>query len=169
MRVLYIAHYGDGSTSRMRGEILKTLLQPAEFRVADTDVPVAGTNRLSRSLGWRWYKGLLITNVGKYLLPFVEDQKPYDVIWVDKGVFIRPALLSILKAKAGTLIHYTPDTAFAYNRSKLFFEGIDLYDYCITTKSFEVAAYEQQGAKKVLFCTQGYDPAVHHPYHDFSE
>lgn len=169
MRVLYIGHYGYGSTSRMRGEILKTLLQADAFTVIDIDIPVNATPRFYRSLGWRCYIGPLISNINRCVLSVIEHGELFDVIWIDKGVYIRPRILSRLKAKSSKLIHYTPDTAFRYNRSKLFFDGIHLYDYCITTKSFEIETYSSRGAKEILFCTQGYDPGIHHPYHDFSE
>jgi spore maturation protein CgeB len=83
-------------------------------------------------------------------------------------VFIKPAIIKRLRAQSEKLVHFTPDPAFAYHRSRLFFEALPLYDYCITTKSFELAEYRKAGIK-TIFCTQGYDPLIHRPYHNFKE
>ena len=158
-----------GCTTRMRGEYLQELLMPAEFFVVNTDIPIYNTPRLSRSFGWRYYRGPLINNVNKYITRELKEQGDFDIIWIDKGVFIDPVLLAGIKKKRTILIHFTPDTAFAGNQSKLFEEALPLYDYCITTKSFELDNYKKAGAHEVLYCTQGYDPKLHRIYNDFSE
>jgi spore maturation protein CgeB len=163
MNVLYIGHFEQGSTSRMRGEYLRKLLQPDKFIVADISVPLKSTNKVFRSVGWRFYKGPLISNVNAFCQESQKQEERFDLIWIDKGVFLRPSLIQHLKNKTGKLIHYTPDTAFTYNRSKLFYAALPNFDYCITTKSFELEAYRKAGAKNVLFCTQGYDPGIHRP------
>jgi len=165
MRVLYIGQYEQGSTSRMRGENLKSILKPAVFEVIDINEPIYTTNRFIRSLGWRWHKGPLVGKVMKFIEKKVDGH--YDLLWVDKGVFIGPELVDMIDAKVKA--HYTPDTAVVFNKSDYFFRSIPRYDYCITTKSFEMGAYEQKGARNILFCTQGYDPRFHRPYLPFEE
>jgi hypothetical protein len=73
--------------------------------------------------------------------------------------------LKKVKTTKNKLVHFTPDTAFTYNNSRLFRQGIPFYDYCITTKSFEVDSYKTSGVKEVIFCTQGYDDKIHFPRH----
>lgn len=165
MKVVYIGQYGEGSTSRMRGERLRELLSPASFQVIDLDRPLHAHSRLVRSIGWRLHAGPLITAVNRYIRK--EAGGDYDLCWVDKGNFITPATLRAIKT--GRLVHYTPDTAIVYNRSRHFFDSIPLYDYCITTKSFEVEGYCNRGVRNLLFCTQGYDPQIHRPYTPFDE
>jgi spore maturation protein CgeB len=165
MRVLYIGQYGAGSTSRMRGESLQRLLGTASFEVIDIDEPIYRTNRLFRSFGWRYKSGPLIGNIEAYIKGRMNGN--YDLVWIDKGIFLGAGLVSAMKADIK--VHYTPDTAIIFNQSRLFFESIPLYDWCITTKSFEIEAFRKKGARKVLFCTQGYDTNVHHPYHAFHE
>jgi len=77
--------------------------------------------------------------------------------------------MAFLKNKHNRVVHYTPDTAFSYNRSSLFFGSLPYYDYCVTTKSFELDAYRAAGATGLIYCTQGYDPAIHKSYHGFAE
>ncbi|MEP7278878.1 MAG: glycosyltransferase [Bacteroidota bacterium] len=169
MRVLYIGHYMPGCTTRMRGAYLQDLLKPAAFFVVNTDIPIYSTPRLFRSFGWRYYRGPLVANVNTYIRSELKDQPDFDIVWIDKGVFIEPGLLADLKKSNTLLVHFTPDTAFRGNRSKLFNRALPLYDYCITTKSFELDDYKKAGAHKILYCTQGYDPQLHKPYHDFAE
>jgi spore maturation protein CgeB len=161
MKVVYIGQYGAGSTSGMRGEHLRKLLQPEKFIVANISDPDMSTNRIFRSIGWNYFKGPLIRNINAYCYNLLAHENDIDLVWVDKGVFITPGLIKMLRDRTSKLIHYTPDTAFLLNRSPLFLKAIQDYDFCITTKSFEMDDYKKAGAKNILFCTQGYDPDIH--------
>lgn len=161
MKVLYIGHYEAGSTSGMRGEYLRKLLQPQKFVIADVSIPLGQINKIFRSIGWRYYKGPLINKITSFCNKLQEQEDGYDMVWIDKGVFLKPSLIQKLRKKTGKLIHYTPDTAFTHNRSNLFYAALPYYDFCITTKSFELEDYKKAGAKQTIFCTQGYDPNVH--------
>ena len=169
MDILYIGHYSNGSTSRMRGEYLKELLPVKKFTLVNVDVPLYQTNRVFRSIGWHFRKGPLITKFNAYLLSVIKDKWKYDLVWVDKGVFIKPEIIQKLASHSKMLVHFTPDPAFTYHKSKLFFEAIKYYDYCITSKLFEIESYYKQGAKNVITCTQGYHPDIHKPYYSFEE
>lgn len=169
MRVLYIGQYGNGSTSQMRGEHLKALLNAVTFKVINIDVPNATTNRVSRSIGWRFKTGPLIKNINQYISSELQHENEFDLVWVDKGVFIRPEIISKLKTNTNLVVHYTPDPAFYYHRSKLFYAALPNYDFCVSTKTFETENYKRCGAKAILQTTQGYDPLIHRPFHSFSE
>lgn len=152
----------------MRGECLKQLLQDYEFLIVNTDVPINATPKLLRSIGWRYKRGPLIRNINNYITRELNGNYSYDLVWIDKGVFIDPEIVHTIGKNSRKLVHFTPDPAFTYHRSKLFYEALSLYDYCITTKSFEIESYKKYGVK-TIFCTQGYDPAIHKPYHNFRE
>ena len=152
----------------MRGEYLRQILGGSDFKVINTDVPMEKTGRLSKSLAWRYKIGPFISNINNYIVDSLQGDFNYDLVWIDKGVFIKPSVIAELKKNSGILVHFTPDPAFSYHRSKLFFEALPLYDVCITTKSFEVDNYQSYGVRTIL-CTQGYDPALHKPYHKFEE
>lgn len=168
MKVLYIGYYNEGSTARMRGEYLKELIPDATFKIINIDIPLANTPRMLRSLGWRFKIGPLISNINSYILNALKGDFKYDLVWIDKGVFIQPGVVERLKKDSKKLVHFTPDPAFTYHRSNLFYKALPFYDYCITTKSFEIENYNQFGVK-TIFCTQGYDPQLHKPYHSLSE
>lgn len=167
--VFYIGQYSEGATSKMRGEYLRELIQPNLFKVINIDIPQLGVNRIVRSIGWRFKMGPLISKINKYVEKELQASQPNDLIWVDKGVFLDPDLLLQLKVDKKFLVHYTPDTAFYFNRSDLFRKALPYYNFCITTKSFEVEEYKRSGSQNVLQATQGYDPSIHRPCYSFNE
>lgn len=151
----------------MRGEYIRSLLPDVQFSVINTDIPLYRTPHLFRSIGWRYKIGPLINNINDFILKNINADN-YDLVWIDKGVFIKPSVVQLLKSRSKQIVHFTPDPAFAYHRSRLFFESLPLYDHCITTKYFEIKKYQQHGVKTIL-STQGYDPFLHKPYHSFYE
>ena len=168
MKVLYLAIYSEGSTSKMRGEYLKKMLDPNLFKVIDSQYAQKGLSRLVLSLGWRFKIGPMIKKINQYIESELNGDYAFDLVWIDKGVFILPEIVGKLKKFSKKLVHFTPDPAFMYHRSDLFYKALPFYDFCITTKKFEVSCYESYGVRTLL-TTQGFDPKVHRPQHDFHE
>ncbi len=167
--LLFIGPCEYGSTSRMRYNIFSEILN-VEIELIDTSDVISSTNRILRSIGWRYKVGPLISGINKLINNVINsNQKNYDVIWIEKGVFIKPDTIRSLKKKTFRLIHYTPDPAFYYHQSRFFNRALSLYDFTITTKSFEIDLYKQKTEKRVIFCTQGYDVKVHKPHYSFDE
>ncbi len=169
MRALFIGPYSKGSTSTMRINYIIALLKISRAELIDIEVPFFCTNRIFRSIGSRWKIGPLMSAVSNYVKKQIDLEDMYDLVWVDKGVYVSPNIIKGLRGRTKFLIHYTPDPAFTFHRSRYFFKAIQYYDFCITTKSFEIEAYNESGARKMIYCTQGYDKAIHHPYHTFKE
>ncbi|WP_178983481.1 CgeB family protein [Winogradskyella helgolandensis] len=169
MKVLYIGQFSEGTTSKMRADTINKLLRPKIFEVIDTHIPFFKTKKFFRSIGFRYKIGPLISTVNSFIIKNLKTSN-YDLIWVDKGVFITPKTIKILKERTAKIIHFTPDMAFYANRSLLFNKSIKYYDYLITTKSRELNFYKNYVAKeKVLLTTQGFDKRIHKPYHTFEE
>jgi spore maturation protein CgeB len=168
MKILYIAPYSEGSTSKMRGESLKKILKPELFVVINTQEPIDTTARLFRSIGWRYKFGPLVERINSFILERVDPAEHFDLTWIDKGVFIKPSVIGFLRKQSDKLIHFTPDPAFTYHQSALFNKSLHMYDHCITTKSYEIEHYRKFG-KDPIVCTQGYDPTLHKPYHQTNE
>lgn len=162
MKILYIGQYSEGTTSRMRAETLKTILNPKEFEVIDIHIPFYQTNPILRSLGFRYKKGPLIRKINQYVIASIQ-QEYYDLVWVDKAVFIHPKTTKLLKSKTKKLVHFTPDPAFTFHKSTYFIRSLTLYDYVVTTKSYELNHYKKATNAKLLFATQGYDKNLHLP------
>ena len=168
-RVAYIGIYTDGTTSKMRADILRSLLMEWEFRVIDTDVSKRSMSRLWQSIGFRYKRGPLIGKVNQYVLDNIGN-KHYDLIWVDKAIYLTRATTQRLHSLAGKLVHFTPDPAFTFHKSHLFYQSLPLYDCAVTTKRFELPHFQRfLAADHVLYATQGFDRDIHHPMSEFRD
>jgi spore maturation protein CgeB len=169
MKFLYIGQYSEGTTSKMRADLLKRILPGSDFKIIDTHIPFYATPSWSRSLGFRYKKGPLIRRVNRYILENI-GKEVYDFIWVDKAVFITGETTGILRQHAAKLVHFTPDPAFTFHQSSHFVKSLPLYDYAVTSKSYELARYREiLGEEKVLITTQGFDKELHRSCHFFNE
>lgn len=91
----------------------------------------------------------------------------YDVVWIDKGVFVSKKTLITIKElnPSIVIIGYSPDNmAERHNQSQHFIESLPYYDYYITTKSYIVDDLKGMGAKNVIFVNNAYEETFHHPY-----
>lgn len=157
MKIVYIGDLTPGTTSKSRYDAICQLF---DFEIIGIDIslPMLNTNRLFRSIGWRFQIGPLISRINRSLEKNISSC--YDLIWIDKGNFIRKETLKKLRQRTRQLIHYTPDVAFVRYNSRLFKNNIAFYDICYTTKSFELDLYHKNGCKNVVFCTQGFDASM---------
>lgn len=158
----------EGSTSLMRYKSLVQILKNTHLiEMVNIQSEIDSTPRLLRSLGWRYKIGPLIKKINYLILPYLLQSDNLDFVWIDKGVFIKPKTLKHLKEKTCKLIHFTPDPAFLYHKSNLFYRGLKYYSHVITTKSFELEMYRQKTNARLLYCTQGYDESLHYPKVEF--
>lgn len=169
MKVIYVGQCEFGSTSRMRFDKLSKLLN-VEIELIDLSPKILSCPKIFRSLGWRFKIGPMIYNINILVRSYINtSKKSYDLIWVDKGVFLSPKTIELLRSRTRKFIHFTPDPAFLYHKSRFFSKTVGLYDNCITTKSYEVDFYLKSGCKDIILCTQGYDDTIHKPYCDFHD
>lgn len=170
MKVLYIGQYQNGSTSKMRADVLKSILKTELFKVINTTIPYNSHNRIVKSIGFRYKKGPVISSVNKYITEQIGDTD-FDLIWVDKGIYITEATTKILKESSIKLVHYTPDPAFTFHQSKHFYNSIKYYDVLLTTKKYELDAYKSVlDNKQVLkYVTQGFDKELHKVIKQFKD
>lgn len=161
---LSIGIHSCGSTSLMRTLKIKKILSDWEIDTIDTDIPTKQACRISQSIGFRYKCGPLISKVNKYVLDNLKDLH-YDLIWVDKAIYLTKETTQVLRDHTDKIVHFTPDPAFTFHKSKLFYKSMPLYDYVITTKSYEMNDYIRVmgSVDKVLYVTQGYDKDLHRP------
>lgn len=168
-KVLYIGLYSKGTTTRQRGEILRSILSDFEFEVIDTTIPFKQTPRIPRSIGFRYKFGPLISNTNKYIVANIAAER-YDLIWIDKGVFIQEKTTALLRQKCQKLVYFTPDTSYYKNYSWHFEKSIKHFDCVVYTKSYEDHFYSSRIRPEGRFLTtQGFDKNIHKPYHKFDE
>lgn len=95
------------------------------------------------------------------------NKRVYDIVWIDKGIKIKPeTLLYIKKTQPETIIlSYSPDNmVLRHNQSQQYIESVPLYDYIVTTKSYILDDLKALGAKNVIFVNNAYEKKFHHVY-----
>ena len=86
------------------------------------------------------------------------------MIWVDKGLSITSATLKKVKELSPNtqLIHYSPDDMLNPDNQTIdYLSNIPIYDYHVTTKSYNVSELKELGAKNVVFVNNAFEPTVH--------
>jgi spore maturation protein CgeB len=161
--VIYCGVLGEGETSRMRFEALRRCGHCVEGVDTSTGLPRTKilVSRVARKAGWvpDW------SSANSRLLARSIALKP-DIIWIDKGLSIRPSTLRRIKALDSKvqLIHYSPDDmSGTHNRSRQYRSSVPVYDLHVTTKSFNVGELRAEGARDVLFLNNAYCPETHRP------
>lgn len=162
-RAVYVGILTEGTTSRMRAEVLRKLTPDWEWTWVDTDEPMRMGTRCWRTLACRLGLGPAVARINSYVRKWLRVSK-FELGWVDKGVFLHGATIDELRARTRRLVHFTPDTAYYMNRSRHFDRSLGLYDLLVTTKSFELKEYRRRVAsERVMLTTQGYDAGTHYP------
>jgi len=168
-RVLYIGQSRPGTTSYSRGNCLRELLPGSEFAYIDTLTPFYDTSKIFRSIGFRWKWGPLIRRLNRYVLKQMGNNL-YDLVWVDKAVFLTETTTKLIRQRTKKLVHFTPDPAFTFHLSKHFERSLSDYDLLVTTKHYEVEMYASRvGEERTLLVTQGYDPSMHYSRKSFAD
>ena len=117
--------------------------------------------RIARKAGW----AIDTAGANRAVLE-VAKQRQLDVVWVDKGLTIRPQTLIRLRTMVPgvQLVHYSlDDMSGKHNQSRGYLGGIPLYDLHATNKSYNVAELREMGARAVLFVDNAFCPRSHHP------
>lgn len=95
-------------------------------------------------------------------------RQPPDLLWIEKGVMIRPATLAAVRRAAPTVriaSYSEDDMALAHNRTPDYTAGLALYDVVFTTKAANLCEGELAalGARRVVFVDKAFDPCQHKP------
>ena len=125
--------------------------------------PLLHTSKISDFLAWRFKEGPAIGKISQSIMGQFESIDCVDLIWIDKAAFIAKDAMKFLRQKASHLLHFTPDPAFVYHKSRHFLSSVGLYDTLVTTKRYELDHYNQfksEGAS-VILVPQGIDLNVH--------
>jgi spore maturation protein CgeB len=161
MRILYASYLTRGSTGLQRARALRQIghelvcFDFAQFRI--------NSKSLLRRIANRLEVGSLIHSINESLVSFASD-KTVDWVWIDKGKFVRAATVKRLKEITGAkVVHFTPDPAITFHRTRTFVGALPHYDLLITTKRYEIERYRELGAQSVVFVEQGFDPEVFFP------
>ena len=163
MNIIYVGPLDYGGTCLQRLKALEQLGH--KVLPVDTCPPEATTReRYFHERVWRKLLGPRdLAGANARILQLVREQKP-RILWVDKGLTIRPDTLQRAKAMAPGMVRvsYSPDDKLnPQNQSRRYVAGIPLYDLHVTTKSYNVAELKEAGAPRVLFVDNAFCPFVH--------
>ena len=166
MRILSVGSLsGISNTCLLRNEALKKLAEVDEINSFEHET----------TLWWRIAYHLFVWGLpiplpennseNKKIIDAVR-KKPYDIVWIDKGVTINPSTLKAIKEKnpQTVLVSYSPDNmALRHNQSYNYLKCIPLYDYLVTNKSYIINDIKRFGAKDVIFVNNTFEPSFHYP------
>jgi len=165
LRILHVGPMLPGSTTVQRCNALKDLgHQVIEVNSASEKEFVARPTLISRIqrklLGPQDRAGANVR-----ILQNIKS-KPFDVLWIDKGLTIYPDTLKKVREiqPRCQIVGFSPDDMMnPGNQSRNFLEGLAEYGFFITNKSYNVAELTGLGCPKVLFMDNAYDPNSHRP------
>jgi hypothetical protein len=118
-------------------------------------------------VAWKLGLPLDVTHVQSQLLATLRTWTP-DVLWIDKGVMIRPHVLQNVRrlAPSAILVSNAYDDMFArHNRSFYYVRSLKYYDVVFTNKSYNINPSELPalGARRVVMIDNSYIEAQHYP------
>jgi hypothetical protein len=166
MRILYVGPLMQGFTSLQRLQALKELghaltpinsapnwvmaniRPPLYYRIINK---IAGPPDLARA--------------NRQIIHRVRQDK-FDLVWVDKGLEIKPHTLRKIKQlrPETAIVGYSPDDMGSrHNQSRNFLACLPYYDLYCTTKTYNVQELKDLGCSRVLFTGNAYDPHTHRP------
>jgi len=168
LRILFLGPLYIGGTCLMRFQAMKDL----GYEVVPVNTEPEEIRRLQKRLFYRIKRKLLgpqdLAGVNQKIIKIVEESH-FDVVWVDKGIMIKPETLLKIKSiqPQMILVHYNPDDPFGRFRSgwSTFIKSIPFYDIHFVSRRVNVAEYKRVGARKVVFLLpfRGFSPSVHRP------
>lgn len=87
------------------------------------------------------------------------SKEPFDLIWIDKGIYIFPETLKKVKRTTGSLLvhHNTDDFKHVPFFFRHYVKSIPFYDIHFTSNNFNIPELYELGAKKACFVELGYD------------
>src|SRR4051812_35085467 len=153
MRMLYLGQLFEGATSLDRMRVIRDL--GVEGDGFDMLPYVSMGPRVTHVVAHRFNFGAPVRKLNAALADLAGGPTTYTHVWVDKGTWIEPRTLrAMVEAWGCRLVHYTPDAAFYWNRSRQFRASVPMYDVLFTTKPFEMDLYKQAGARRVYLTYQ---------------
>lgn len=160
-RITYVGDLWHGGTCRERMLALEELGH--EIVPVDVRPYYMRANPVVRVLAGRARWGPVLAALNRDLCASAQAHRT-DWLWVDKGVWVYPETLTVFR-EAGNrlLVHYTPDPAILFHRSRHFMRGLPLYDVVVTNKRYELELYRKHGARHVIWSCTAFSHGIFRP------
>jgi spore maturation protein CgeB len=145
----------------MRMRVLERLGH--EVRAVDTFDKWNHVNPVVRRIQqWRC-AGSIVDFLNGEVLKGVNGFTP-DLVWAEKQEYLEPETYLTLKKTGAKLLHFTPDPYFSlpWKRTRLMDESLPIFDYLVTSKSYEMDEYSKLPAK-ILYMPLAFGEYAHRP------
>jgi spore maturation protein CgeB len=162
MKILYA---GELSSFELNCYLRMRTLQNMGYDITPFDFYKYQAKGLEGKIQFHFGWGRNIDKLNRDFLELAEKTKP-DLIWVDKGIYLRAETLQAVKQNIETkLTHLVPDDPFGYNRKgwSIFYKAIPHYDLHFVKRPYNITEYKMLGANKVFEYDHSYDSLVHRP------
>lgn len=165
MTIIYVGPLNTGGTCAHRLMAMKDL----GLRVFPVDTYIHRRNsffiwfidKVLKRLGHH----LDLIQAGKAIVELTQQNKP-SVLWMDKSLTVSPSVLRWVKKHSPStkIVAYSPDDMLnPNNQSSNYLQSIPIYDFHVTTKSYNYAELMELGAREVIFVDNAFAPHVHAP------
>lgn len=160
--ILYIGSLKASDTSQHR----MNAMQQLGFKVVCIDTSLYLPQGLELYIQYYLGIGRLIDKLNKKIVFDVMAYKP-DIVWVDKGIFVKKETLRSIRSLTKT-VHLNPDDPFGLHRNgwRIFLKALPFYDLHFVSRPQNVEEYASVGAKKVFEYDRSFSPHIHKPYSD---
>lgn len=164
LKMLFVGRTADVATSPSRAGAFRAL----GFEVTHLDVsPLVETGgRIAWQLRLRLGVGPGIAALNREFVRRAREVRP-DVVFVDKGPFLRAEALDQVRRETGALlIHLNPDDPFGQAGHlgwRIFRKAIPHYDVHAVARDVNLEEYRRAGARHVVRYHWAFDPEIHRP------
>ena len=165
MRRLNILYLGSGAgTSRHRALALERLGHGV------TTIDPRGLLPASRAIDrWTHHTGGLFLDkfISRRLTPGLEHET-FDLVWVDGGVLLTPAMVRELRDRFGTTVNYNIDDPFGGRdpwKWGNYLHSLEHYDNAVVVRKCNRDEAMEHGARNVMRVYMSADEVAHAPRH----
>ena len=163
--ILFVGDLNEGGRSLQRCETLRMLGHDV-IALSFMPVPfIAGVDSLSllTRIMWKFTLPPDLTHVNRAIRAEI-DKKRFDVVWIDKGVTIRPSTLQFVRKYLpdSVLISCSEDDMYArHSQTYWYLSGLKYYDIVFTTKTYNLGELKMLGARRTCLFLDSYDERLH--------
>ena len=162
MKILYVSQLAPFDSAYYR--VLALRREGHDVTTINTN-DYGQKNALLRKIEFRLVWGPQVDRLNRHILAEAERLRP-DVLWADKGLWIKPSTLQRLRVLGIRSVSYMIDNFFGPRRDpgwRLYAKTIPDYDLHCTQRDTNVRDYLAVGARDVIKIQTAYESTVHFP------
>lgn len=160
-RILCIGETWSGSDARASFAALRRLGHSVHVLDENNYVSTQWQSIVAKGLR-KLFKPLFVNELKRDAVKLVSQFNP-DCLFVFKGNWVHPQLITFCKQRNIPSVNYYPDVSFL-THGKYIPKALPLYDRVFTTKTYGIRDMEKElGIQRSSFLPPGYDPELHRP------